>query len=318
MPLVIAEREGPRLRKSALELVAAARGAAGGEPVTIALLGPGSGEAAEEAARFAEQVVVSEDANLAPYDPAVHALAVAQLAEQAEASLVLIAGSRSGREYAPRVAVRLDAAYLEDVVSLERSDGTLRARRYSYLARVTETVEAVVAVSVVTVKPNALPAAEPLPEAGEVFEADLELSPPSVKVLERSSEKSARVALSDATVVVAGGRGLGTPENFRLVEELADVLGGAIAATRAAVDAGWRPYSEQVGQTGKTVQPNLYVAAGISGAVQHLSGMGKSRVIVAINKDPDAPIFKIADYGIVGDVGAILPAMTEAIKEIKR
>jgi electron transfer flavoprotein alpha subunit len=123
--------------------------------------------------------------------------------------------------------------------------------------------------------------------------------------------------LTEASLVVTGGRGMGSPENFKLVEDLADVLGAGVGATRAAVDAGWRPYAEQVGQTGKTVQPNAYICAGVSGAVQHLSGMGKSKYIVAINKDPEAPIFKVADYGIIGDLNLILPAMTEATKRLK-
>src|SRR5690606_6010307 len=171
---------------------------------------------------------------------------------------------------------------------------------------------------VITVKPNALPAAEPGTAEGAVRAAsfDAESVPQRVTVGERSAAKGGRLALDEAEVVVAGGRGLGSQERFaQIVEPLADALGAGVGSTRAVVDAGWRPYAEQVGQTGKTVAPELYIALGISGAVQHLSGMNRSKVIVAVNKDADAPIFKVADYGIVADVKQVGPALLEAVKE---
>lgn len=317
MILVLADHDGRRLRKATLELCAAARGLGRDQPVTLLVLGSGVGPLADEAARLADQVLVLDAPALAGNDPQVWAAAVAQIATEGGADAVLIAGTRSGRGLAPRVAVRLDAPYLEDVVNLQSVDGGLRATRYAYLARVTETVEALAPTVVVSVKPNAFPAAEPLSQTGEVFEAEVELPAAVVRVLELAAEKSGRVALQEASVVVTGGRGMGSADGFRLIEELADALGGAVGATRAAVDAGWRPYAEQVGQTGKTVQPNLYLTAGVSGAVQHLSGMGKSRFIVAINKDADAPIFKVADYAIVGDLHQVLPAITEAVRKLR-
>jgi electron transfer flavoprotein alpha subunit len=315
MNLVVCEHDGTKLKKSALELLGAAQHLGGG--VTALVMGSGAENVASEAARYASQVLIAQDALLEPYTAKTQAQAIADLALQAEATTVLIAGSRMGREVAPRVAVRLDAPYLEDAIALEGIEGGLRIKHYAFLARVTETLEATASVVVVTVKPNTQPVGATQSENGEIFEVELELTSSDVKVLGRTQEKSSRVALTEASVVVTGGRGLGTPENFALIEGLADVLGAGVGATRAAVDAGWRPYAEQVGQTGKTVQPNAYIAVGVSGAVQHLSGMGKSKYIVAINKDVEAPIMKVADYGIVGDLNTILPAMIEASKKLK-
>jgi electron transfer flavoprotein alpha subunit len=313
--LILAEHDTQKLKKTSLEMIAAAR--ALNTEITMALLGAGASNVAEEAAKYVSQVLVVEDSKLEVYNARVYAQALQQVAEQAEASVVLIAGTRAGRELAPRLAVRLDAPYLEDAVKLENIEGGLRISHYAFLARVTETLEATAAVVVATVKPNTQPAAVPNSNEGEIFEVELDLSTSSVRVLGRTREKTSRVALTEASVVVTGGRGMGSPENFKLVEDLADVLGAGVGATRAAVDAGWRPYAEQVGQTGKTVQPNAYICAGVSGAVQHLSGMGKSKYIVAINKDAEAPIFKVADYGIIGDLNLILPALTVAAKRLK-
>ncbi len=315
MILVHCEHDGNKLKKSALEVLGAAARLGGG--ITALVMGANAGGVSAEASRYADQVLIASDPHLEPYTAKVHAQAIAELAEQAEASTVLIAGSRAGREVAPRVAVRLDAPYLEDATALETIDGGLRITHYAFLARVTETLEAAAPVVVATVKPNTQAVAEPRSESGEIFEAELELTPGGVKLLGRTQEKSSRVALTEASLVVTGGRGLGTPENFKLIEGLADVLGAGVGATRAAVDAGWRPYAEQVGQTGKTVQPNAYFAIGVSGAVQHMSGMGKSKLIVAVNKDVEAPIMKVADYAIVGDLNTVMPALIEASKKLK-
>ena len=191
----------------------------------------------------------------------------------------------------------------------------LSAQRYTYLARVTETVSASGPVVVVTAQPGSFAPAEPAAAPGEQYDIDLDLPAVRVTVTGRTAEKTSRVALTEADVIVTGGRGVGNPDNFATyVEGLADSIGAGVGATRAVVDAGWRPYAEQVGQTGKTVQPKAYIALGVSGAVQHLSGMGKSKFIVAINKDAEAPIFKVADYGVVGDVNEIVPALIAASK----
>lgn len=313
--MVHCEHDGTRLRKSALELLGAAH-ALGGE-VTALVMGDGSSNVAAEAAQYAGQVLIAADPLLTPYSARNHAQAIADLAVQAEASLVLIGGSRAGREVAPRVAVRLDAPYLEDATQLEQIDGGLLVKHYAYLARVTETLEAIAPLIVVSVKPNTQAVAQQSANLGEVFEVELELTPSPINVVGRTQEKSTRVALTEASLVVTGGRGMGSPDNFKLIEDFADVLGAGVGATRAAVDAGWRPYAEQVGQTGKTVQPNAYFAIGVSGAVQHMSGMGKSKLIVAVNKNADEPIMKVADYAIVGDLNAVMPALIAAAKKLK-
>ncbi len=314
MILVVAEHVNNQLGKSAGEMVSAARALGREGPVAVLVLGSGVAAVANEAGRIAEQVLVADNPALADYDPEVWATAIAQIAAEGGAHTVLMGGSRGGRESSARVAVKLDAPLLEDVIRLEHANGVTSADRYTCLARVTETVETRAAVVVITVKPGAFPAAVP-GNAGEQFDVDLNIPERRVQVSARTKDKGAGIALSDAEVVVAGGRGVANAAGFsQLVENLASQLRGAVAATRAIVDAGWRPYSEQVGQTGKTVQPKAYIAIGISGAVQHLSGMSKSKYIIAINKDPDAPIFKIADFGIVGDAARVVPAILEELR----
>jgi electron transfer flavoprotein alpha subunit len=316
MILLVVEYSNGKVSKSTLEMTTAARGMGREGPITLLVLGSGVASVAEQAALFADQVLVADKPELAQYDPEVWASAVAQIAREGEAHTVLIGGSRSGREYSPRVAVKLDAPLVEDAISLIDRDGALVAAHYTFLSRVTETVAAEGPVCVVTVKPGGFAAAQPASAAGEQYDAELELPQSRLRVTGKTAEKSERISLADADLVVSGGRGVDSPEGFKqLVEALADQLGAAVGATRAIVDAGWRPYSEQVGQTGKTVQPKAYIAVGISGAVQHLSGMNKSKFIVAINKDANAPIFKIADYGIVGDVHQIIPAMIAELRK---
>ncbi|WP_104991018.1 electron transfer flavoprotein subunit alpha/FixB family protein [Deinococcus sp. NW-56] len=316
MILIVAEHSGGQLAKATLEMVTAARESGREGPITLLVLGHGTADVANAAAAVADQVLVADLPALAQYNAELWAAATAQIAQEGEAHTVIIGGSRSGREFAPRVAVKLDAPYLEDAIALRANGAALQAQRYTYLARVTETVEAEAPVIVVTVKPGSFAPAQAAAAAGEQYDVELDLPALRVEVTGKSVEKSSRVALTEADVIVTGGRGVGSPENFSAyVEGLADRIGAGVGATRAVVDAGWRPYAEQVGQTGKTVQPKAYVALGVSGAVQHLSGMGKSKYIVAINKDAEAPIFKVADYGIVGDVNQIVPALIEAARK---
>jgi electron transfer flavoprotein alpha subunit len=324
MILIVVEHANGKVSKSTWEMVTAARELAQQKsseaPITALVLGSNVAPIAAEIARAVDQVLVADLPAFAQYDSELWSAAVAQIATEGEASVVLIGGSRSGREYSPRVAIKLDAPLLEDVINLKANGDTLTAQHYTFLARVTETIETIGGatgpIAVVTIQPGVFNPATPLAEAAEQFDVDLNLPAPRLKVTGKTAERSSRVSLAEAEIVVSGGRGVGSAEGFtQYVEALADQLGAAVGATRAIVDAGWRPYSEQVGQTGKTVQPKLYIAIGISGAVQHLSGMNKSKTIVAINRDAEAPIFKIADYGIVGDVPQLVPAILAELKK---
>lgn len=315
MILLVVEYSGSKVSKSTFELVTCARQLGREGPIAALVLGSNIAAVAADIAGAVDQVLVADRAELAQFDSELWAAAVAQIAKEGEASTVLIGGSRSGRDYSPRVAVKLDAPLLEDVISVHAIGDKLIAEHYTYLARVTEKLEAEGTV-VVTVKPGAFAAAENVAEIAEQFDVDLDLPVRRLQVTGKTGEKTTRVPLSEADVVVAGGRGVGSAESFtKLVEGLADQIGAAVGATRAIVDAGWRPYAEQVGQTGKTVAPKAYIAIGISGAVQHLSGMNKSKYIIAINKDAEAPIFKIADYGMVGDVNLIVPAILDELRK---
>ena len=317
MILILAEHTAQKLARSTAELTTAARTLGKEGPITILVLGTAISQVAAQAALLADQVLVADTPALAQYSPELWATAIAQIAREGEAHTILIPGSRAGRELSPRLAVKLDCPLIEDAISLTPTPTGLQAEHYTFLARVTERVEAAAPTIVVTIKPGAFSPATPNPAASEQYDVDLEALPATrLTVTGRQSVSSARVSLSEADLVVAGGRGVGSAEAFTtLVEGLADQLGAAVGATRAVVDSGWRPYAEQVGQTGKTVQPKAYFAIGISGAVQHLSGMGKSKLIIAINKDPEAPIFKTADYGITGDVHQIVPALIAELKK---
>ncbi len=316
MILLVVEHANGKVSKSTWEMITAARELGREAPIAALVLGSNIAPIAAEIATAVDQVLVADLPALAQYDPELWSAAVAQIATEGEASVILIGGSRSGREYSPRAAVKLDAPLLEDVINLKANGDSLTAQRYTFLARVTETIETTAPVAVFTVKPGVFSPASPRAEAAEQFDVDLNLPTPRLHITGKTAERSSRVGLAEADIVVSGGRGVGSAEGFtQYVEALADKLGAAVGATRAIVDAGWRPYSEQVGQTGKTVQPKLYIAVGISGAVQHLSGMNKSKIIVAINRDAEAPIFKIADYGIVGDVPQVVPAILAELKK---
>jgi electron transfer flavoprotein alpha subunit len=311
MILVVLEHDTQRLRKGALEAIGRARQLSSLGPVSGLVIGENAQMVAQEAAQYLPVVYAAE---VGGYTAEKWAEAAHVAAQKSGAKLVIATGGRQSRTWTARLAYKMKAGLMEDTLETSTDGSSVSGTRYSFLNRVTERQQAALPV-VLTAKPNTTPLAEPQ-GSGTVESLRVDV-PAGVEVLERVLEQKKGVSLTEATVVVTGGRGLGSPEAFAGVEELARALGAAVGATRAAVDAGWRPYGEQVGQTGKTVQPSLYIALAVSGAVQHQSGMNKSKYIVAVNKDAEAPIFKIADYGIVGDVHQVLPALIEAVKKLK-
>ncbi|MGW2378524.1 electron transfer flavoprotein subunit alpha/FixB family protein, partial [Kitasatospora sp. NPDC001683] len=258
-----------------------------------------------DGAEFADQLVV----------PKVDALA--QIAKANDVAAVLVTSSGEGKEVAARVALRLGSGIITDAVDVRAGDQGPVATQSVFAASYTVDSRVSNGVPVITVKPNAV-APEAAPAAGAVENVSVEFTGNAAKVTSRTPRVSTgRPELTEAAIVVSGGRGVGAAEGFGVVEELADVLDAAVGASRAAVDAGWYPHSSQVGQTGKQVSPQLYVANGISGAIQHRAGMQTSKTIVAVNKDPEAPIFELADYGVVGDLFEVLPQLTAEVKARK-
>jgi electron transfer flavoprotein alpha subunit len=249
-----------------------------------------------------------------PYEAARHLAALGQLCEsRGKPRAILASASADGLELMPRLTARLDGGYAGSAVSLRWEGDQLAARRPVFGGRAYEEVAIIRTPALVTVRPGALAAAG---EPGDMETVTVEAPPvPGPAVVEQKTTTSSAKNVSEAARVVAGGRGLGAKDNFKLIEELADALDAAVGASRAVVDAGWRPHDEQVGKSGKTVCPELYVACGISGAIHHVLGMNTSKVVVAINSDPDAPIFENADFGLVGDALQVLPALTKALKK---
>jgi electron transfer flavoprotein alpha subunit len=313
--LVFVEQRNSEVRKASLQALSEAK-RQGGE-VSAVLPGSGIGDAAAGLGAWgADKVYVADDPNLGLYSSDGYAEVVVRAVEQAQPSAIFFAGTAMGRDLAPTVAARLGVGAIPDAVGLALDGETFSVRRPVYSGKADATVTtAGNSPQVISLRPNVF-AAEEAGGAGEIVALDgLSLSI-RVVVKELLEAAGGELDVAEADVIVSGGRGIKGPENFALIKSLADALGGAVGASRAAVDAGWIEHSHQVGQTGKVVSPSLYVAAGISGAIQHLAGMSSSKVIVAINKDPDAPIFKVADYGIVGDLFDVIPPMVEAIKAL--
>jgi electron transfer flavoprotein alpha subunit len=321
--LVFAERRDGEIRRPTLEAVSTARRLAGEGRVDVLALGPGaSGVAEEVAVHGADRVLAAEASHLELYAPEAYAATLAEAAKSAEAVVVLVPATILGRDLAPRAAARLETGLLSEVVELEYDDAKgLRGRRPVYSGKALAWAAIPKArPAFATLRPNVFPVSDP--ESGksaEVVAFDAALGEDRLRVRTVTVEKAAQqeVDVTEANVVVAGGRGLKEAENFSVIRELASALGAAVGASRAVVDAGWISHGNQVGQTGKVVSPNLYIACGISGAIQHLAGMSSSKVIVAINKDAEAPIFNVADYGIVGDLLEIVPKLTEEIRKLE-
>ena len=323
--LVFAESRGGELRKVALEAVTAARGLAdqlGGAEVHAIVLGPPgiAAKASQLGQHGADVVLVAENAGFERYAREASAATIADKAKSGGYRAVVLPFSANGRDLGPRLAARLDAPIASDVISLSGSGDTITVKHPGYANKVIITLEVKGSPAVISVRPSAITAAQNA-KAGrvETITAAAEPSAERVVVKELIEGAKGKLDLGEAPVIISGGRGLKGPEHFKLVEDLAAAFGNAaVGATRAVTDEGWRPHSDQIGQTGRQVSPQLYVAVGISGAIQHLAGMRTSRTIVAINKDAEAPIFKVADYGIVGDVFEVVPALTNAVKEAKK
>ncbi len=318
--LTFVEVRGGAIKKSSFEALALGKrlaAEAGGTQAAVVAAPDAAGLAGEIAAHGAAAVYAAGGDLFAQYSTEAFAAAVDAAIEKSGASVLVAAASAMGKDLAPRLAARREWPYLADVVEASIEGGRLVASRPQYAGKAVWKVAAPAAGVVVTARPNVF-APEAPAEGGSAETIAIEVSAtPRARVVEVSSGEAGTVDVAEADVIVSGGRGLKAPEHFSLVADLARALGGAVGASRAVVDAGWIDHDHQVGQTGKTVSPSLYVACGISGAIQHLAGMRTSKTIVAINKDPDAPIFKVSDYGIVGDVFEILPRLTEAVKQAK-
>jgi electron transfer flavoprotein alpha subunit len=321
--LAFAESRGGELRRAGLEAVAAARviaDAKGGEVHAVIFDASGVAKhAAALGAHGADKVLVVEHPGFTHNNPEAVSATIADKVKSGAYAAFTLAASATGMDLAPRVGAKLGVPIISDATAFTTEGSAIRATHPGYTGKVLLTVTLTATPSVVSVRPGAF-----LPKANAKAGA-METSAPSgdpgasrVKVTETATGNAAKLDLGEAPVIVSGGRGLKEAANFKLVEDLAAAFGNAaVGATRAVTDDGWRPHSDQIGQTGRLVSPDLYIACGISGAIQHLAGMRTSKTIVAINKDKDAPIFKLADYGIVGDALQILPVLTEAVKKAK-
>ena len=265
-------------------------------------------------------MIALEHPALATFERESIAATIAARAKSASYRAIVLGFSAQGRDLGPRLAAKLDAPIVSDIVDLEVSGDTLTVKHPGYANKVMMTLTISGSPAIVSVRPSAFSAQEsPRTVRAETIAPAADPSAARVKVTQVVEGSKGRPDLADAPVIVAGGRGLKAPENFKLVEDLADAFGNAaVGATRAVTDEGWRPHADQIGQTGRQVSPQLYVAVGISGAIQHLAGMRSSKTIVAINRDKEAPIFKVADYGIIGDVLEVVPALTQAVREAKK
>lgn len=264
----------------------------------------------------ASKVVHFKNADLSLYSSSAYRDIILDYAAETDADYFVFVNTSMGKDLAPRISAKLDAGIAVDCTALEFENGNVLAERPVYAGKANIKIQIKTNKKVFTVRSNSFAAEKSLDTSARIEVREISDPNLSAKVVEYKQNEG-KLDVAEANIIVSGGRGLKAPENFKLVEDLADELGAAVGASRAVVDAGWRPHSEQVGQTGKTVSPSLYIAVGISGAIQHLAGMRSSKYIVAINKDQDAPIFQVADYGIAGDLFEVMPVLIEEIKKIK-
>ncbi|MBZ0180877.1 MAG: electron transfer flavoprotein subunit alpha/FixB family protein [Melioribacteraceae bacterium] len=313
--LVFIEQRNGQIKRASLEAVKAANNLA--EKLSYEVTAVSVGNEVSDLDKINVQKVIHFKNNeLENYSTSAYSDLVAEFAKESDAEILFFGNTALGKDLAPRVSVKLEAGIVMDVVEFNLNDGNIIASRPVYAGKALTNVKVNTQKKVFTVRPNVFSLSDE--ESGSAQVEIKEVSSPNLacKVVEYK-KAGGKLDVAEADIIVSGGRGLKEAGNFKLIEDLAEVLGGAVGASRAVVDAGWRPHGEQVGQTGKTVSPTLYVAVGISGAIQHLAGMRSSKYIVAINKDADAPIFQIADYGITGDAFEIVPALIEELKKVK-
>lgn len=318
--LIVAEHKDGVFRRLTYELIGAAETMARpGDRIAVALIGSNVRSLADDLADYGvESVYVAEDAALANYTPDGWFGALRGIADACAPEAVIFGHTAMGRDLAPLIAASLGAGQISDVTAIVRDDDDIRFIRPLYAGKAFEEKRFTAAPWVLTVRPNNLKPAEthatPAAASLDVIEMPFHSAKLRTVIRQIVRNLSGKIDLTEAKIVVSGGRGVRSAEGFKPLEELADTLGGAVGASRGACDAGYCDYALQIGQTGKVVTPELYIACGISGAIQHLAGMSQSRVIVAINKDPEAPIFKVADYGIVGDLFEIVPLLTAELR----
>ena len=318
--LVFAEQRDNKFKKPAFEAVRTARTIAdqtNGDVIAIVIGGAVQLIAPALGGYGAHKVLAAEDSRLAMYASSAYARLIADAAKSLQADAVFLPATAMGKDLAPRVAVKLEAGLASDCTALTVDGGAILATRPIYAGKAMTQIKITSASKVFTLRPNVFVAGESNGTAAPVETLAIELNDKDLAcVVKEVKQASSKLDVAEADIIVTGGRGLKGPENFGMIEQLAEALGGAVGASRAVVDAGWRPHDEQVGQTGKTVSPSLYVAVAVSGAIQHLAGMSSSKYIVAVNKDKDAPIFQIASYGIVGDAFEVIPALTAEVKKL--
>ena len=319
--LAVAEQRNNQFKKTSFEVVRAAKVLADqlSTDFTTLVIGEKPSSIAEQLGSYgAARVLVVEDGRLGQYSTTAYSKIIAEIARQESAEVVLLPASALGKDVAPRVSVKLDAGLATECTALRVESGDIIATRPVYAGKGLIEVRIKTSVKIFSLRQNVFPAGVPAALPCTVEKKNIVLTDSDFTcVVTETKSSSGKKDVAEADIVVSGGRGLKGAENFSMIEELASALNAAVGASRAVVDAGWRPHDEQVGQTGKTVAPSLYIAVAISGAVQHLAGMSSSKYIVAINKDKDAPIFSIADYGIVGDAFEIVPALTKELRRVK-
>jgi electron transfer flavoprotein alpha subunit len=314
--LAVLEQRDGMLRKISYEVVTAAQRLGGTVEAVVCAAGPLQG--ADQVGKFgADKVVTLTNPAFARYAPEACAQALAERAKQGGCRTIVFAASATGKDLAPRVAAKLGVGVAADITDLATDGGAIVVTRPVYAGKALLKVKVAAQPAVLSLRPNVFTPVE-RPKAGAAETVAVNVPAGRVTVREIKAAPAGTLDVAEAQVIISGGRGLKDPANFKVLEDLARAFGGqaAVGASRAVVDAGWRAHADQVGQTGKTVSPSLYIAVGISGAIQHLAGMRTSKVIVAINKDKDAPIFKVADYGVVGDLFEIIPRLTEEIRKL--